>query len=452
MCSTHNQISIMSKEKHSDIEACADFKQHPPEPVRSTQYVHGLRGIAALIVYLSHTVPWWYGIDHPIQHGFGYRGEFMLATLPFLRTFFTGGAAAVALFFVMSGYVLSMAPLKMLHNGETTKARWYLLAAAIRRPFRLFLPVAAISLIFALSMHLPLGLAPHLSWPEPQPSLLQELWNWVTEMGWTVNIFVEHGQFSHWFPYDPPAWTMAAELKGSILVFFFLALGARFTPYVRLVSSAAIGVMLLLVYQWELAAFMFGMAIAILDLQSRHKDTRATIVLSHALFAAGWYILGQPGGVKEPELSYGSPGWYYLTMMTPPNYFNNEFWRFWNVIGASMVFLALTRMIWLQQALEQPKLRLLGRVSFCLYLIHIPIAWTIADRICRIFGGIRQDFTTPFDNWLKIPDVGPTGFSSGLLLWQAIVLPLNLWLAALATRWIDVPSAKFGTWLTGHGR
>lgn len=103
------------------------------------------------------------------------------------------------------------------------ETRWYLLSASVRRPFRLFLTVGAVSLVFALCMQGPFQVVRPLQWPEAEANLGRELWRWAREMGWTVNIFAKHGQFEHWFPYDPPAWTTAAELKGSLVVYGLLA-------------------------------------------------------------------------------------------------------------------------------------------------------------------------------------------------------------------------------------
>lgn len=419
---------------------------------RSTTHLDGLRGLAALIVYLSHTVGWWYGSEGLIEHGFGYHGEHMIATFPFMRSFFSGGAAAVTVFFVMSGYVLSLSSLLKIKDGKVKETRRYALAAAIRRPFRLFMPVAAISFVFALCMHLPFGLAPHLPWPEPQPTLLSELWKWLREFGWTINIFAKHGTFDHWYPYDPPAWTMAAELKGSIVVFGILALSSSASLRQRFAIFGTVGVTLLFLYQWELACFMFGIVLAmfsVYEIKLSHQDLSwGKPVVDHIAFFVGWYLLGQPHGQREPEISYSTPGWYILTMLIPANYYNNEFWRFWNAIGATMLIYGVMNIHWVQCLLQRPTLRFLGKVSFSLYLIHIPFTWTIGDRICRLLGVIRQDFETPYDKMLEVPDIGPMGFSTGFVCWQAIVLPINLILALFATKWIDNPSVKLSKRIT----
>lgn len=435
-----------------DLENGND-KKHPINSHKQIAYLDGLRGVAALLVYLSHNIVWWYGPDSIIEHGFGYHGEYMLATFPFIRTVFTGGAAAVAVFFVMSGYVLSTTPLSLLDAGDKQKIRTYLLTATVRRPFRLFLPVAAVSLIFAMCMHLPFGLAPKLSWPTPEQSVAAELWKWVHEFGWVMNIFAKHGTFEHWFPYDPPVWTMAAEMKGSLVVyasFFILTMlkwtSARYSP-----AFAALGSTLLVAGHWEIAAFMYGMVLATSQKEGSNQSTGSTrspkTLINYMIFMLSWYILGQPHGKREIEISLDTPGWYYLTKVTPPAYADKEFWRFWNVIGATFLIDAVRNILYIQHLLQKPAIRYLGKISFCFYLTHILILFTISDRVARLLGVIRHDFTTPYDRALQVPDLGPTGFSTGFLLWQAVVLPINLFVAAIATKFIDQPSIKLSKWL-----
>lgn len=435
-----------------DIER-ADEKSSAQLQVRPTAYLDGLRGLAALLVYLSHNVSWWYGPDTAFERGFGYHGEYMFVTFPFIRTIFTGGSAAVALFFVLSGYVLSISPLQMLQLGDVKETRLHLLRATLRRPFRLFLPVAAFSLIFITIMHLPFGFAPHLEWPKPEATIYAELRKWIWETGRVMNIWDVHSISTAWYPYNPPAWTMAAELRGSICVFGLLAASTvtSMSSLHRLWLFSLTGVCLLFLCSWEVAAFMFGVAIAMLNTDQRPllsvTLTKFTSPINLTIFICGWYLIAQPAGGNNSELSSATPGWYYLTILTPTSYIEHEFWRFWTVIGAVMIIYTTTNITTLQVLLCRHFFRYLGRISFSLYLVHIPIAWTIGDRLARAFGKRRFDFSTPFDDILPLPDYGPVGLSTGFLIWQALMLPTNLYVASIATRRVEDPTKRFGKWL-----
>ena len=420
------------------------------EPDRPTAFLDGLRGLAALLVYLSHQQSWWYGPQSELNNGFGYHGQMGLGTFPFIRNLLTGGNAGVAVFFVLSGYVLSIAPLRVIRDGDIPSAHRRLASAFVRRPFRLFIPTLSLSFTLALIMHLPFGLAPKLEWPTPKATVWEEIQSWVSESMLMMNPFQKHGIFTRWYPYNPPAWTMAVEYGGSLLVFGTLAVAAV-APRYRMSIFSITGIFLFIIKQWSMACFMGGVVLAINDIDGIDRAflgkrvSKQMIKAGHTLlFFWAWWLLGQPAGTRNPELSYGTPGWYFMTMLIPRHYFNDEYWRFWNTIGAVLLVYTVLRLQWLQAFFLTRRLQYLGRISFSFYLLHMPIIWTIGDRICRLFGVKRQDFTTWYDDKLAIPDIGPRGFSTGYLVQQALILPLTILLAEFCTRLLDGPSIRIG--------
>jgi peptidoglycan/LPS O-acetylase OafA/YrhL len=60
--------------------------------------------------------------------------------LPFFRLILHGGFLAVAIFFVLSGYVCSIKPLKLARVGKPEEARKVIGSSAFRRVIRLALP------------------------------------------------------------------------------------------------------------------------------------------------------------------------------------------------------------------------------------------------------------------------------------------------------------------------
>jgi peptidoglycan/LPS O-acetylase OafA/YrhL len=60
--------------------------------------------------------------------------------LPFFRIILHGGFLAVAIFFVLSGYVCSMKPLKLALAGKPEEARRNIASSAFRRVVRLVVP------------------------------------------------------------------------------------------------------------------------------------------------------------------------------------------------------------------------------------------------------------------------------------------------------------------------
>ena len=72
--------------------------------------------------------------------------------LPFFRIILHGGFLAVAIFFILSGYVCSMKPLKLALAGKPEEARRSISSSAFRRVVRLVVPATlatAISWVLA---------------------------------------------------------------------------------------------------------------------------------------------------------------------------------------------------------------------------------------------------------------------------------------------------------------
>lgn len=440
-----------------DIERQDGGLLAPPEPqcppAQPMAYLDGLRGLAALAVYMSHHTTWFLDPNNDLQYGFGsHDGPRYFAALPFARVFWTGGSPAVSIFFVLSGYVLSRSSLRKSRGGGMHHRA--LVSAAARRPFRLFLPPAGVSFVFALVLQTPL--APLQAWPPVQENVLKEVESWSVELVRALNPLTEHGPYTAWFPYDPPVWTMSYELKGSLLVFGMLAATSRGSPRLQISSYAISGVVLLFLGGWAMASFMGGMVLAANDVYGldeprlKRLTERTRSIFYWVLFATGWYLCSQPDGAKDPERSYSTFGWYWLTLMVPATYYYGEYQRFWNSIAAVMVVFAILRIRWLQNRLGA--LKYLGKVSFSFYLVHIPLLWTIGDRIYRFFGVVRLETDgasggSVFDNMVVIPDVGPRGFSSRFILCQMFIFPLSMAVAHYATVYIDEPSIKFSRWV-----
>jgi peptidoglycan/LPS O-acetylase OafA/YrhL len=73
-------------------------------------------------------------------HSFDRRPYIM--TLPILRLIMQGGYLAVGIFFVMSGYVCSIKPMKLARAGKPEEARKVIGSSAVRRLLRLGLPAS----------------------------------------------------------------------------------------------------------------------------------------------------------------------------------------------------------------------------------------------------------------------------------------------------------------------
>lgn len=172
--------------------------------LRSTAYLDGLRGFAALLVYFGHHELWAHdsiGPETIFENAFGYQGRHNFVTLPGVRLFFSGGHFAVSIFFVMSGYVLSAKPLQYVHSGDHLKLGDNLASALFRRWLRLFIPVICVTFIYMCSWHL--GVRTDV---EPKPTFRAELWRWYKELRDYSFLFDTNGR--PWLTYSFHVWSI----------------------------------------------------------------------------------------------------------------------------------------------------------------------------------------------------------------------------------------------------
>ncbi|KAL2257362.1 hypothetical protein VTK26DRAFT_280 [Humicola hyalothermophila] len=443
-------------------------KQHPP----STAFLDGLRGLAAFVVYLHHTIG---NFDRTVlAHGFGEGGHWYVGSLPFVRILFNGGNAAVALFFVLSGYVLGRSPMRRLllarndgngiGNGKRDAAcLWALASAVVRRPLRLYVPPLVLTFVFALMLHVPGNFVPQLLWPQPKEDVFLEAMNWVVESVRFFNPFQSHS--NEWFfAYNIVVWTIPVELKGSMLIYGLAALYAlnptrlSARAYVLVCSAAAVA--LLQTGFWSMACFIAGLVLTCVDvyapldvvpsfLSRRWGSPRTRAVAHHLAFVAGYYLLCQPAHSGTPEYSLDTPGWRTLTRLVPGVYSENQYYRYWPSWGAALLLYAVLRIAWLQRFFNTRPLQYLGRVSFMFYLAHLPMQYILGDRVARMFGHVAEGAQPSWwDNRLAVPDVGPLGFNSRFLLMTAVMLPVNMLVADFLTKVLDVPCVRLGKRLT----
>jgi peptidoglycan/LPS O-acetylase OafA/YrhL len=215
-------------------------------------------------------------------------------------------------------------------------------------------------------------------------------------------------------------------------------------------------ILLLHLGEWTMACFIAGVILSYIDVYSldttylaRRFTQRAQSLFRHLLFITGYYLLCQPAQDGSPEYSLNTPGWYYLTLLTPRAYDENQYYRFWHSWGAVLLIYSTLRIQWLQQLLDTRPLRYLGKVSFLLYLVHLSVLTILGGRLGRLVGNVPMGAKESWlDNKLYIPDIGPVGMSSRFLVALVIMLSVCLGIADLGTRVLDTPSVRAGKIIT----
>ena len=204
-------------------------------------FLDGMRGWASLMVVLSHLLPCFLAITTPL-----YRQPWL--------TFISDGTLAVYIFFVLSGFALSI---RFLQTGNPRIP----VELALRRYPRLTLPIFASCIIAFALMKLRLFYNAAAAAPARSEDWLGTFYRFDP----TVLHFLKFSLYDVFFNYDVAKsynqvlWTMSVEFYGSMLVFLLCLI----FPYLRgpwVVLGTLAAVMTLV--NSPMLPFVLGLAIA----------------------------------------------------------------------------------------------------------------------------------------------------------------------------------------------
>ncbi|CAO2652296.1 Nn.00g005790.m01.CDS01 [Neocucurbitaria sp. VM-36] len=429
------------------------------KPVRPTAWLDGLRGFAAFLVYIHHNSLWSHDGkgNFILETSFGYEGRHYFAALPFVRLFFSGGHFAVAIFFVISGYVLSVKGLSLIQRGQFQQASDGIGSALFRRWLRLYIPIIVVTFSWLCCRHwthiwVDMG-AMKDTFREDVVSWYQTFKNYSFVFDNNIYTFTE--------TYHPHTWSIPIEFKGSIIVYTVIPALAKCTRNNRLWCEAGlIFYFLYIVDGYFGALFMAGMLLCDLDLLAQDDELPQVLsvlagfkefIFFH-LFIVALYLGGVPAldtfEMDRMTLLRKSPGWVWLSRLKPQAVFDAKwFYLFW---AAFLAVASIPRLPWLKSFFETRFCQYLGRISYALYLVHGIIIWTLADRIYAAVGMGRTTHEQNLPGWLnKFPlsTKGPFGIEFAFWASQLIILPATLYLAEVVTKLVDEPSNRFVNWL-----
>ncbi|KAK0620904.1 acyltransferase 3, partial [Immersiella caudata] len=390
-----------------------------------TAYLDGLRGVCALLVYWHHHQLAAHDSSAlTLETAFGFRGRYHLATFPGIRTLFSGGHLAVAAFFVISGYSLSVKPLSYVKRGDMTRLGECISSALFRRWLRLYIPFASTTfayLVLARACGLRAqGIQWQLGWWDEFVSFVDELRRYS---------FVFDQTSSPWFSYNTHLWSVPIEFKGSLMIYFFWMAMARSSRRWRFgVEVGLIIYFLYVVDGWYGALFFGGVFLCELD-DGSQKSSISCNMYQYLVLAAGLYL----GGVPHLELDglRRNPGWFALSFLKPGAMADPKwFYLFW----ASMCLVwAVSRIGWLKRWLESRFCQFLGKISFGLYLAHGPVLWLVGE---NVYGAMRK----------LLPASGPLGLEPFFTATHVVLLPLTIAAAWVVHKAVDRPAVSLTYW------
>lgn len=346
----------------------ADTKMNPESGGRRIEHLEGLRGIAACMVLFGHIkATFWPDVEATlaaISIGVAERSSLLEFLFFIVQSFIqaaSNGVCAVWIFWVMSAYVLTY---KFHSESDKEKSNRILAVSSLKRYPRLAIPVSA-SVLFAWALHT----NGWMSNGDLAATLGQKYYGWLGSFYLFDPDILKAIRSAIWetfFAYDKDTsyncvlWTISGELYGSLFLFGYLALVGKHWLRIPLYAISA-GLCWTLQIYW-LDAFLFGCLLCDLSVNRKtilsyipasirlaflsvHLHTGPTLLLLAA-------IVVEIGVVREGDRS---------VLVSA------------SVLSAFVVLSSLARHL-----LSRPLPVFLGRISFGLYLTHLPIICALA--------------------------------------------------------------------------
>ncbi|OOF94955.1 hypothetical protein ASPCADRAFT_51018 [Aspergillus carbonarius ITEM 5010] len=408
-------------------------------------WLDGLRGIAAAIVAWFHfTVgeigppyrSYWTTPAEDNRHWF---------QLPPFRLLFAG-QAMVLLFFVISGYAVSISIIRL---REETPTQFYrkLTSSVLRRGFRLYIPVLLLCFLSHAALYTGLiywtpgnpkeGCPGAEPWSAPGPHVSCLTMTFLTTLDLTGPFYVTGYNFH--------LWTISYEFRCSLGIYLVILGLASVTAKVRLVTIACLDAVFMWFGSPIFSAFLAGLLFAELDItqqedlsppaavSKRYRTGLAAICISlfpGLLFGTGIFLLCLP---QDPSFP---PDFWFQSQLALPFYDVDPEIRIrgWHAIGAILVVGTLRHLPSVRSPLESKLAQFLGVISFSIYLLHPIFIMVMRNRILEAvcqhlwgmdFGQTRQDE------------------SAGHVLFLAWVIagvimgPLLIWTSRYMTKLVD---------------
>lgn len=333
--------------------------------------LEGLRGLAAIVVAVYHFALAFYLLAY-----FGPRVSSSAQHLPIEPLAYANplgglvsGTFAVAIFFVLSGFVLSIG---FFQTGNTDILR----KLAAKRYLRLMLPALVSVLLCYVLMKIDANYA-HAAADVTGSTWLADNWTFAPHLGEaikqaTVGIFAGLViPITH--PYNNVLWTMATEFVGSFIVFFALLLFGK-SRY-RFVLYA--GVLVMTFNTW-LLGFMIGMVLADLYANGLIAERRRRWWVLSGILLLAIYLGGYP--FDGPDLSHTA-----YAPISAPMFSTLHHQTLATTIGAAILVVAVLSTTQVAAFLRRKRLSVIGKYTFSLYLIHLPVLYGMTTGLFLVF-------------------------------------------------------------------
>ncbi|KAM3084312.1 hypothetical protein ACMFMG_001583 [Clarireedia jacksonii] len=422
----------------------AHFK---PQRLHPTSYLDGLRGVASLIVFLCHYTEGnvsFFTSSYGLPENDPVPSSFM--QLPFIRVVYSG-RPMVHIFFVISGFVLSLKPLKLARARNHAALQTTLSSSVFRRGMRLFLPTSASTFMVMILVY--------TGWigGKPLESFTLQFKDWLHAV-WQICYSWDWDKLQ-WPPYDVHVWTIPIEMAQSMLLFVTITGLSRCKVWARLLMLLSLMLYCLKCGRWAGFEFLGGAFVAevgLIQTARAERDANKEMPIDEdapkswkkkaiyafwmanfvfALFIAGWPnrgVLDTPGLRRIAPYTM-EPYWSHRS--------EDEQAFSWFGLGAMQIVFACQQLPLLQRFFTSSPAQYLANISYALYLMHGPILDICAHRWMPIV-------------WWALGSTETTTMWTRTFAWFGGAIGLGIpvfWAADIFWRTVDIPSVEFAKWL-----
>jgi peptidoglycan/LPS O-acetylase OafA/YrhL len=382
--------------------------QAPAGKTNRFMELEGLRGLAALAVFFFHFLiifypVMYYGVSNlaPVQH---FWLEDNIHGTP-LATFLSG-TFSVAIFFVLSGFVLSV-------GFFATKDTAIIKKLASKRYIRLMLPALASVILAWVYIKLHLSQTAE-AYNISLSSALQNEWIMIPRFlgaikEGMISIFVV-GPEHH---YNSVLWTMKYEFIGSFIVFTLALIFGHSNKRWIIYLALAFG----LYNTWYLG-FILGMALADIYVNKPQLIQKIKQPFFYGLLGIGIIFGGFPTAYSVGTI-YDHMSFFWLAESKNQSLYMS--------IGALFIVMSVLSIGFLKKAMSLRVMSQLGKYTYSLYLVHQPIIYTLGAGLFVMFTGFM-------------------GYNRSVALAIACTIPVVAVATYLFHRFIEIPSINFASY------
>ncbi|KAJ5128579.1 hypothetical protein N7448_002296 [Penicillium atrosanguineum] len=409
---------------------------------RADNWIDGLRGVAALTVVTYHLCSCFANwLNSP---AISEEGSVYIFQYPFLRLV-VAGRSAVALFFLLTGYVNSFNSRKHIRNGDAAFALQSLARSTLTRTGRLVMPTTAAVLMvwlicqlngFRVASQVDAGWIRGSGTTTSGPTFFGAIDGLLRNL-----ILFWHNGVTD---YDHTYWTIPFFLKGSMLVYITL-LGTTYTQprHTKLILIS------LYFFAWSGGQALMEMNIyAGIFLAELHADygTNATTFISRPtstlMIIFGLFLASFPE--ENPSWMPWSQALNTVGHLIVPN--GGEVNRYITSLGTTFFVFGVFFSRDARRLLSSPFMNFLGRISFPIYLIHNTLIRTVLSLVLYQQSIVSKGMH-PVDK-----EGNPMFYEVGGAFTFAVTLPLFylllIYVAHLWTIHVDPRCGRVVSWLS----